>query len=172
MTLCNVFPLTKAGVVWEESRISNKQNNYSFLVHRSAQGAEFVTRMHLYFFRSVSCAGTLSLPSPCGWLLPTSQFALIGPHRELPLDPQTGLHTTQLPFIPASSPLCCQACFPHQTVSSGEQKVQVLVAQLLRLLVTPWTIAHQAPLSMKFSRKEYWSWVAISFSTGSSQPRD
>ena len=24
-------------------------------------------------------------------------------------------------------------------------------------LVTPWTIAHQAPLSMEFSRQEYWS---------------
>ena len=22
---------------------------------------------------------------------------------------------------------------------------------------TPWTVAHQAPLSMKFSRQEYWS---------------
>ena len=26
-----------------------------------------------------------------------------------------------------------------------------------RLLVTPWTIAHQAPLSMGFFRQEYWS---------------
>ena len=25
------------------------------------------------------------------------------------------------------------------------------------LLVTPWTVAHQAPLSMGFSRQEYWS---------------
>ena len=23
---------------------------------------------------------------------------------------------------------------------------------------TPWTVAHQAPLSMEFSRQEYWSW--------------
>ena len=23
--------------------------------------------------------------------------------------------------------------------------------------VTPWTVAHQAPLSVKFSREEYWS---------------
>ena len=23
--------------------------------------------------------------------------------------------------------------------------------------VTPWTVAHQAPLSMDFSRQEYWS---------------
>ena len=28
---------------------------------------------------------------------------------------------------------------------------------------TPWTVAWQAPLSMEFSRQEYWS-VAISFS--------
>ena len=25
------------------------------------------------------------------------------------------------------------------------------------LFVTPWAIAHQAPLSMEFSRQEYWS---------------
>ena len=27
----------------------------------------------------------------------------------------------------------------------------------VRLFVIPWTIAHQAPLSMEFSRQEYWS---------------
>ena len=27
----------------------------------------------------------------------------------------------------------------------------------VQLFVTPWTIAHQAPLSMEFSRPEYWS---------------
>ena len=27
----------------------------------------------------------------------------------------------------------------------------------VRLLVTPWTVAHQAPLSMEFPRQEYWS---------------
>ena len=26
-----------------------------------------------------------------------------------------------------------------------------------RLFVTPWTVAHQTPLSMGFSRQEYWS---------------
>ena len=31
---------------------------------------------------------------------------------------------------------------------------EVLVAQLC-LFVTPWTVAHQPPLSMQFSRKEY-----------------
>ena len=38
--------------------------------------------------------------------------------------------------------------------------------------VTPWTIAHQAPLSMGFFRPEILEWVAISFSRGSSQSRD
>ena len=27
----------------------------------------------------------------------------------------------------------------------------------VRLFATPWTVAHQAPLSMGFSRQEYWS---------------
>ena len=33
-------------------------------------------------------------------------------------------------------------------------------AQMLscvRLFATPWTVAHQAPLSMGFSRQEYWN---------------
>ena len=27
----------------------------------------------------------------------------------------------------------------------------------VKLFATPWTIAHQGPLSMKFSRQEYWN---------------
>ena len=33
----------------------------------------------------------------------------------------------------------------------------VLVAQSCRTLATPLTVAHQASLSLKFSRQEYWS---------------
>ena len=32
-----------------------------------------------------------------------------------------------------------------------------LVAKLCLTLETPWTGAHQAPLSIRFSRQEYWS---------------
>ena len=32
-----------------------------------------------------------------------------------------------------------------------------LVAKSCPTLVTPWTVAHQAPLSMGFPRREYWS---------------
>ena len=31
----------------------------------------------------------------------------------------------------------------------------------IRLLATPWTAAYQAPLSMGFSRQEYWSAVPL-----------
>ena len=51
-------------------------------------------------------------------------------------------------------------------------KVKVEVAQSSSNLLTPWTAAHQGPLSIGFSRQEYWSGVAIPFSRGSSQPWD
>ena len=38
--------------------------------------------------------------------------------------------------------------------------------------VTLWTVAHQSPLSMEFFRQGILEWVAISFSRGSSWPRD
>ena len=36
-------------------------------------------------------------------------------------------------------------------------KVNVKSVSRVRLFVTPWTVAHQAPPSMEFSRQEYWS---------------
>ena len=35
----------------------------------------------------------------------------------------------------------------------------VLSHSVMSDFVTPWTVAHQAPLSMGFSRQEYWSGV-------------
>ena len=35
------------------------------------------------------------------------------------------------------------------------------VAQSVQLLATPWTAAHQAPLTMGFSRQECWSGVPL-----------
>ena len=42
----------------------------------------------------------------------------------------------------------------------GSRPLACMHAKSLRLLsdcATPWTVAHQAPLSMGFSRQEYWS---------------
>ena len=40
-------------------------------------------------------------------------------------------------------------------------KVKVKSLSHIRLLVTPWTAAYQAPPSMGFSRQEYWSGVPL-----------
>ena len=52
----------------------------------------------------------------------------------------------RLPVIPhyPFSPSCAVCC-----VLSHFNSVQ--------LFMTPWTVGYQAPLSMKFSRQEYWS---------------
>ena len=35
------------------------------------------------------------------------------------------------------------------------------VLSRIQLFETPWTVAHQAPLSLQFSRQEYWSGLAF-----------
>ena len=44
----------------------------------------------------------------------------------------------------------------------NSQKCKCELSRVL-LFATPWTVAHQAPLSMGFFRQEYWTGVAISF---------
>ena len=46
------------------------------------------------------------------------------------------------------------------------------VAKSCLTLVTPWTVAHQAPLSMGILQARILEWVAMFSSRGSSQPRD
>ena len=42
----------------------------------------------------------------------------------------------------------------------------------VQLFVTPWTVAHQAPLSMGILQARTLEWIAMPSSRGSSQPRD
>ena len=49
----------------------------------------------------------------------------------------------------------------------------VLIRSVMsRLFVTPWTAAHQAPLSMEILQARILEWVAMPSSRGSSQPWD
>ena len=49
--------------------------------------------------------------------------------------------------------------------NAGKWRVKGKSLSRVRLLATPWTAAYQAPLSMGFSRQEYWlEWGAIAFS--------
>ena len=55
----------------------------------------------------------------------------------------------------------------------GKWKVKVKSLSRVRLFATPWTVAHQAPLSMGFSRQEYWSGLPFpSPEDRYSRPRD
>ena len=51
----------------------------------------------------------------------------------------------------ACTPASVSVCPPSSGSGGG------VVAQSCPTLVTPWTAAHQASLSMRFSRQEYWS---------------
>ena len=46
------------------------------------------------------------------------------------------------------------------------------VAKSCPTLCNPWTVTHQAPLSMGFSRQEYWSGLPFPSPGGSSQPKN
>ena len=43
------------------------------------------------------------------------------------------------------------------TAITWKEKVKVKVLSHVHLFVTPWTITYQVPLSMGFSKQEYWS---------------
>ena len=45
-----------------------------------------------------------------------------------------------------------------------------LVAKLCQTHATPWTVASQAPLSMGFSRQEYWNGLPFPFPGDLSNP--
>ena len=46
--------------------------------------------------------------------------------------------------------------------TAGEHCLSVLIAQSCQLFATPWTVARQAPLSVEFSRQDYWSGLPFS----------
>ena len=45
--------------------------------------------------------------------------------------------------------------------NAGKRKVKVKPLSHILLLVTPWTAAYQAPLSIGFSRQEFWSGLPL-----------
>ena len=71
-------------------------------------------------------------------------------------------------------PICIPCGFCTPTCTSPSCAILCVcshVHSVMWLFVTPWTVAHQAPLSMQSSRiLEILEWVAIPLSWGSSQP--
>ena len=75
----------------------------------------------------------------------------VRPHRRQP---------TRLPR-PWDSPGKNTGVGCHFFSNAWKWKVKVRSLSRVRLFVTPWTAAHQAPPSMGFSRQEYWSGVPL-----------
>ena len=55
--------------------------------------------------------------------------------------------------MPSNQLILCRSLSPPPIF----MKVKVKSLSRVQLFATPWTVAHQAPLSMGFSRQEYWS---------------
>ena len=45
----------------------------------------------------------------------------------------------------------------HKQRHENEKNTSTCVLSRVQLFATPWTVVHQAPLLMEFSRQEYWS---------------
>ena len=59
-----------------------------------------------------------------------------------------------------------------ETKEKPSKKQYVCLFSRAGFFATPWTVAHQVPLSMEFSRQEYWSRLPFPYSRGSFRPRD
>ena len=51
----------------------------------------------------------------------------------------------------------CWSSVVHRRGGLGKDSLVVQSLSRVKLFATPWTIAHQVPLSMGFPRQEYWS---------------
>ena len=60
----------------------------------------------------------------------------------------------------------------HTNTKRITMKLKVLVPHSFLLFLTPETVAYKSPLSMKFSRQEYWSGFPFSSLGVSFQPKD
>ena len=77
--------------------------------------------------------------------------------QELTWDMHLGIkwHTPlRLPFSSGRSQQHFQFCFPQDSASSCACMLSHF--NCVRLFVTPWTVARQSPVSVGFSRQEYW----------------
>ena len=100
------------------------------------------------------CNYTSRAPSPNTM---TYEFAWIWAHsvKSNSLQPH-GLQPTRL-LCPWDSPGKNTGVGCISFSNAWKWKVKVKSLSWVRLLATPWTTAHQAPLSMGFSRQEYWN---------------
>ena len=93
------------------------------------------------------------LPEPTGKLVTVSQIHDPGDHNEMMLKMlvETNTDSVTVPINWRQEDTKNHKAHFYMCV------VAMLAAQLHPTLLTPWTVAHQAPLSMEFSRQEQWN---------------
>ena len=67
---------------------------------------------------------------------------------------------TQSQVVPANIKAFCKVCVCVCVCVCAS--VHVSACAQLCLTLTQWTVACQVPMSMEFSRQEYWSWLLFS----------
>ena len=78
--------------------------------------------------------------------------------------------TIKLKYLPVVSNTCLpwgvylQGAILDSRISDGFQETRMLCH--FQLFASPWTVARQAPLSMGFSRQEYWSGLPFPLPSG------
>ena len=77
-------------------------------------------------------------------------------HKATSLAPRCkGKGTAGYSHCPA--PHLASKCSAAKLTSQLGEALKVKPLSRVQLFVTPWTVAYQAPLSIAFSRQEYWS---------------
>ena len=66
-------------------------------------------------------------------------------------------HSSKALILQLSAFFIVQLSHPYMTTGKTIDREIVKLFSRVRLFATPWTVANQAPPSMKFSRQEYWS---------------
>ena len=67
-------------------------------------------------------------------------------------------HSSKASILQHSAFFIVQLSHPYMTTGKTmKESTKVKLLSRVQLFATPWTVAHQAPLSVGFSRQEYWS---------------
>ena len=87
-------------------------------------------------------------------------------HRNRPYGAIRGEVTRKLQSLSCRDPHLHGTLCRHPICNLHASPLSVCVLSHLQLFAASWTVAHQSPLSMAFSRQEYWSGLPFS------SPRD
>ena len=91
------------------------------------------------------------------WSLKYCQFLLTSANSLCSIAGQSNAYLSLLASRSKTSSWSVWKAYPFLKFSSFRLVLNVQLLSCGQLFVTPWTVAHQASLSVEFSRQEYWN---------------